>query len=103
MAFSKFLTKTGPDFQEDLWHERRYTEVNTMQKIEFISVIMNSEFASEKQSMVDVLSTIRLLTRDKDFEKRAQYYIAKASQGYLVDLQKIFFITISNCTLFPDE
>uniref|UniRef100_A8NZY8 Uncharacterized protein n=1 Tax=Brugia malayi TaxID=6279 RepID=A8NZY8_BRUMA len=69
MAFSKFLTKTGPDFQKDLWHERRYTEVNTMQKIEFISVIMNSEFASEKQSMVDVLSTILLVITYDELNK----------------------------------
>ncbi|VDN84659.1 unnamed protein product [Brugia pahangi] len=69
MAFSKFLTKTGPDFQEDLWHEIRYTEVNTMQKIEFISVIINSEFASEKQSMVDVLSTILLVITYDELNK----------------------------------
>lgn len=72
-----------------------YTEVNTMQEIEFISVIMNSKFASEKQSMVGVLCKDSVgnkfvveveLTRDKDFEKRIQYYVAKASQGNLVDI-----------------
>ncbi|VDO54795.1 unnamed protein product, partial [Brugia timori] len=40
-----------------------------MQKIEFISVIINSEFASEKQSMVDVLSTILLVITYDELNK----------------------------------
>ncbi|MDE5064164.1 Rpn family recombination-promoting nuclease/putative transposase, partial [Wolbachia endosymbiont of Drosophila tristis] len=49
------------------------------------------------------------LARDKGFEKRAQLYAAKAysrqadKSGKYVDLKKIFFIAISNCTLFPDK
>jgi hypothetical protein len=44
------------------------------------------------------------VARDKGFEKRAQLYAAKAysrqSCSYF-DLQKVYFIAISNCNLFP--
>ncbi len=94
------------------------TEVNTIQEVEFLSTIMDPEIASDKQSVVDVLCRdssgnryiIEMqLTRDKGFEKRAQLYAAKAysrqadKSGKYVDLKKIFFIAISNCTLFPDK
>ncbi|WP_341821402.1 Rpn family recombination-promoting nuclease/putative transposase [Wolbachia endosymbiont (group A) of Myopa testacea] len=94
------------------------TEVNTIQEVEFLSTIMDPEIASDKQSIVDVLCRdssgnryiIEMhLTRDKGFEKRAQLYAAKAysrqadKSGKYVDLKKIFFIMISNCTLFPDK
>ncbi|MDE5056944.1 Rpn family recombination-promoting nuclease/putative transposase [Wolbachia endosymbiont of Drosophila bicornuta] len=94
------------------------TEVNTIQEVEFLSTIMDPEIASDKQSIVDVLCRdssgnryiIEMqLARDKGFEKRAQLYAAKAysrqadKSGKYVDLKKIFFIAISNCTLFPDK
>ncbi|WP_353270411.1 Rpn family recombination-promoting nuclease/putative transposase [Wolbachia endosymbiont (group A) of Myopa testacea] len=94
------------------------TEVNTIQEVEFLSTIIDPEIASDKQSIVDVLCRdssgnryiIEMhLTRDKGFEKRAQLYAAKAysrqadKSGKYVDLKKIFFIVISNCTLFPDK
>ncbi|WP_265037391.1 Rpn family recombination-promoting nuclease/putative transposase [Wolbachia endosymbiont (group A) of Anomoia purmunda] len=94
------------------------TEVNTIQEVEFLSTIMDPEIASYKQRIVDVLCRdssgnryiIEMqLTRDKGFEKRAQLYAAKAysrqadKSGKYVDLKKIFFIAISNCTLFPDK
>jgi len=91
------------------------TEINTIQEIEFISTIMNPEIASERQSIVDVLCQDSVgnkfvvemqLARDKGFEKRAQYYAAKAysrQSGRYANLQKIFLIAISNCVLFPDK
>ncbi len=44
----------------------------------------------------------------KGFEKRttfaAKFYSRQADKsGKYVDLKKIFFIAISNCTLFPDK
>ncbi|MDR2978780.1 MAG: Rpn family recombination-promoting nuclease/putative transposase [Rickettsiales bacterium] len=91
------------------------TEVNVIQEIEFISTIMSPEIASERQSIVDVLCQDSVgnrfvvemqLTRDKGFEKRAQYYAAKAysrQSGKYANLQKIFFIAISNYILFPGK
>ncbi|WP_353282130.1 Rpn family recombination-promoting nuclease/putative transposase [Wolbachia endosymbiont (group A) of Aleiodes leptofemur] len=46
------------------------------------------------------------LARDKGFEKRAQLYAAKAysrQSGNYIDFKKVFFIAISNSTLFPTE
>ncbi len=86
-----------------------------IQEIEFLSTIMDPEIASDKQSIVDVLCkdsqgnkyiVEMQITRDKGFEKRAQLYAAKAysrQRGDYADLKKVFFIAISNKTLFPDE
>ncbi|WP_339047987.1 Rpn family recombination-promoting nuclease/putative transposase [Candidatus Mesenet endosymbiont of Phosphuga atrata] len=91
---------------------------STIQEVEFLSTIMNPEIASDKQSIVDVLCRDSVgnrfviemqLARDKGFEKRAQLYAAKAysrqldKSGKYIDLKKVFFIAISNCTLFPEE
>ncbi|WP_338405937.1 Rpn family recombination-promoting nuclease/putative transposase [Wolbachia endosymbiont (group A) of Longitarsus flavicornis] len=129
MAFSKFLDpKLDLTFKKIFGTERNQnilihflndilgcTEVNTIQEIEFISTIMNPEIASDKQSIVDVLCkdshgnryiAEMQLARDKGFEKRAQYYAAKAYSRQSIryaNLQKIFFIAISNCNLLPEE
>jgi predicted transposase/invertase (TIGR01784 family) len=95
-----------------------FTEINTIQEVEFLSTIMDPEIASDKQSIVDVLCrdstgaryVIEMqLARDKGFEKRAQLYAAKAysrqadKASKYFDLKKVFFIAISNCILFPDK
>ncbi|UPA54736.1 Rpn family recombination-promoting nuclease/putative transposase [Wolbachia pipientis] len=92
-----------------------FTGVNTIQDVEFLSTIMNPEIASDKQSIVDVLCkdlygnryiAEMQLARDKGFEKRAQLYAAKAysrQSGSYIDFKKVFFIAISNSTLFPPE
>ena len=79
---------------------------------------MDPEIASDKQSIIDVLCKDSIgnrfviemqLARDKGFEKRAQLYAAKAysrqldKSGNYIDLQKVFFIAISNCNLLPQE
>ncbi|MGL9759689.1 MAG: Rpn family recombination-promoting nuclease/putative transposase, partial [Wolbachia sp.] len=76
---------------------------------------MDPEIASDKQSIVDVLCKDSFgnryiaemqLARDKGFEKRAQLYAAKAysrQSGNYIDFKKVFFIAISNSTLFPTE
>ncbi|GFT91582.1 uncharacterized protein NPIL_261821 [Nephila pilipes] len=91
------------------------TEVNIIQEIEFINTVINPETPSERQSIVDVLCQDSVgnkfvvemqLARDKGFEKRAQLYAAKVysrQTDKYANLQKVFFIAISNCTLFPDK
>ncbi|BFD48182.1 MAG: Rpn family recombination-promoting nuclease/putative transposase [Wolbachia endosymbiont of Sergentomyia squamirostris] len=96
----------------------RFTEINAIQEVEFLSTIMDPEVASDKQSIVDVLCkdshgnryiAEMQLARDKGFEKRAQLYAAKAysrqldKSGNYIDLKKVFFIAISNCNLLPEE
>ncbi|WP_264711365.1 Rpn family recombination-promoting nuclease/putative transposase [Wolbachia endosymbiont (group A) of Andrena haemorrhoa] len=129
MALSKFLDpKLDLTFKKIFGTEKNknilihflndilgFTGVNTIQDVEFLSTIMNPEIASDKQSIVDVLCKDSYgnryiaemqLARDKGFEKRAQLYAAKAysrQSGNYIDLKKVFFIAISNSTLFPTE
>jgi predicted transposase/invertase (TIGR01784 family) len=64
-----------------------FTEINTIQEVEFLSNIMDTEIASDKQSIVDVLCrdsggakyVIEMqLALDKGFEKPAQLYAVTA-------------------------
>ncbi len=127
MALSKFLDpKLDLTFKKIFGTEKNknilihflndilgFTGVNAIQDVEFLSTIMNPEIASDKQSIVDVLCKDSLgnryiaemqLARDKGFEKRAQLYAAKAysrQSGNYIDFKTVFFIAISNSTLFP--
>ncbi|MGL9779815.1 MAG: Rpn family recombination-promoting nuclease/putative transposase [Wolbachia sp.] len=129
MAFSKFLDpKYDLPFKRVFGTEKNknilihflndilgFTGVNTIQDVKFLSTIMDPEIASDKQSIVDVLCKDSFgnryiaemqLARDKGFEKRAQLYAAKAysrQSGNYIDFKKVFFIAISNSTLFPTE
>ncbi|MFT4314319.1 MAG: Rpn family recombination-promoting nuclease/putative transposase [Wolbachia pipientis] len=129
MAFSKFLDpKLDLTFKKIFGTEKNknilihflndilgFTEINTIQDVEFLSTIMDPEIASDKQSIVDVLCKDSLgnryiaemqLARDKGFEKRAQLYAAKAysrQSGNYIDFKTVFFIAISNSTLFPSD
>ncbi|MGL5029330.1 MAG: Rpn family recombination-promoting nuclease/putative transposase, partial [Wolbachia pipientis] len=95
-----------------------FTGKNEIKDIEFLSTIQDPDIAAKKQSIVDVLCRDEnglqvivemQLARDKGFEKRAQLYAAKAysrqldKSGNYIDLQKVFFIAISNCNLLPEE
>ena len=95
-----------------------FTGKNAIQDIEFLSTIQDPDIASKKQSIVDVLcrdSTgvqciIEMqVAKTKGFEKRAQYYAAKAYSrqadkgGQYHDLKEIIFIAIADCILFPDK
>ncbi|NEV49662.1 Rpn family recombination-promoting nuclease/putative transposase [Wolbachia pipientis] len=132
MAFSKFLDpRNDLCFKKIFGTEKNknilihflndilgFTEINAIQEVEFLSTIMDPEVASNKQSIVDVLCkdshgnryiAEMQLARDKGFEKRAQLYAAKTysrqldKSGNYIDLKKVFFIAISNCTLLPEE
>ncbi|WP_353282481.1 Rpn family recombination-promoting nuclease/putative transposase [Wolbachia endosymbiont (group A) of Myopa testacea] len=132
MALSKFLDpKNDLSFKKIFGSEKNknilihflndilgFSGGNEIKEIEFLSTIMDPEIASDKQSIVDVLCKDSIghrfviemqLARDKGFEKRAQLYAAKAysrqldKSGNYIDLQKVFFIAISNCNLLPEE
>ena len=132
MAFSKFLDpKNDLSFKKIFGSEKNknilihflndilgFSSSDQIMEIEFLSTIMDPEIASDKQSIVDVLCKDSIgnrfviemqLARDKGFEKRAQLYAAKAysrqldKSGNYIDLQKVFFIAISNCNLLPEE
>ena len=91
-------------------------------EVEFLSPIQEPEIAIKKQSIVDVLCKDKegvqyIIEMQVDptlgFEKRAQYYAAKAycrqtnrgqeDDGKYANLKEIIFIAIADCVLFPDK
>ncbi|WP_447933106.1 Rpn family recombination-promoting nuclease/putative transposase [Wolbachia endosymbiont of Dactylopius coccus] len=132
MALSKFLDpKNDVAFRRIFGTEKNkdilihflndilgFTSKNAIQDIEFLSTIQDPDIASKKQSIVDVLcrdSTgvqwiIEMqVAKTKGFEKRAQYYAAKAYSrqadkgDQYHDLKEIIFIAIADCILFPNK
>ena len=91
---------------------------NKINDISFLSPIQDPEIASKKQSIVDVLCTdssgmqaiIEMqVVKTTGFEKRAQYYAAKAyiSQAkkgaQYHNLKEVIFIAIADFILFPNK
>ncbi|MDN5248291.1 MAG: Rpn family recombination-promoting nuclease/putative transposase [Wolbachia endosymbiont of Tyrophagus putrescentiae] len=132
MALSKFLdVKNDIAFKRIFGTEKNkdilihflndilgFTGVNEIKEIEFLSTIQDPEIASKKQSIVDVLckdeNGIQVIVemqiaKTKGFEKRAQYYAAKAYSrqadkgDQYHNLREIIFIAIADCILFPDK
>ncbi|MCC8369341.1 MAG: Rpn family recombination-promoting nuclease/putative transposase [Rickettsia endosymbiont of Oxypoda opaca] len=93
---------------------------NQITEIEFLNTIQDPDIASKKQSIVDVLckSGVQYIIEMQvdpsiGFEKRAQYYAAKAycrqtnrgreEDGKYSNLKEIIFIAIAGCILFPQK
>ncbi|MGV2433236.1 MAG UNVERIFIED_CONTAM: Rpn family recombination-promoting nuclease/putative transposase [Rickettsiaceae bacterium] len=93
-----------------------------IKEVTFLSTVQDPEIASKKQSIVDVLCKdsndtqyiIEMqVAETSGFEKRAQYYAAKAYSGQLnrgqgedglyKNLKEIIFIAIADFILFPDK
>ena len=93
-----------------------------IEEVTFISPIQNPVIASKKESIVDVLCTdksgIQIIVEmqvkpTKGFEKRAQYYAAKAyarqlnkgqeEDGKYYNLKEVVFIAIADYIVFPDK
>ena len=132
MALSKFLDpKNDVAFRRIFGTEKNkdilihflddilsFTGKNAIQDIEFLSTIQDPEIASKKQSIVDVLcrdeNGLQVIVemqvaKTKGFEKRAQYYAAKAYSrqadkgDQYHNLKEIIFIAIADCVLFPNK
>ncbi|WP_395463538.1 Rpn family recombination-promoting nuclease/putative transposase [Wolbachia endosymbiont of Cantharis cryptica] len=132
MAFSKFLDpKNDFAFRRIFGSEKNkdilihflndmlgFAGVNQIEDVSFLSPIQDPDIASQKQSIVDVLCTDSAGTqliiemqvaKTAGFEKRAQYYAAKAysSQAHKGDqyqnLRGVIFIAIADFILFPDK
>ncbi|MDN5248388.1 MAG: Rpn family recombination-promoting nuclease/putative transposase [Wolbachia endosymbiont of Tyrophagus putrescentiae] len=95
-----------------------FAGVNEIKEIEFLTTIQDPEIASKKQSIVDVLcrdsTGVQFIcemqvAKTKGFEKRAQYYAAKAYSrqadkgDQYHNLKEIIFIAIADCILFPNK
>ena len=95
---------------------------NQIEEVTFLSPIQDPEIASKKQSIVDVLCQDKngeqiivemQVAPTKGFEKRAQYYAAKAysrqlnkgknEDGQYYNLKEVIFIAISNYTIFKNK
>ena len=93
-----------------------------IESVEFLSPIQDPEIAYKKQSIIDVLcrdkNGVQIIVEmqvapTKGFEKRAQYYAAKAysrqlnsgsgEDGRYENLKEVIFIAIANCTIFKDK
>jgi predicted transposase/invertase (TIGR01784 family) len=93
-----------------------------IQEVNFQPTIQDPEIAAKKQSVVDVLckdaNGVQIIVEmqvspQEGFEKRAQYYAAKAYSGQLnrgkkeggryQDLKAVVFIAICNNTIFKDK
>jgi len=93
-----------------------------IKEVTFLSTIQDPEIASKKQSIVDILckdeNGVQIIVEmqvspQEGFEKRAQYYAAKAYSRQLykgkkegsryMDLKAVIFIAISDNIIFPDK
>lgn len=95
-----------------------FAKDHPIQTVSFLKTNQDPEIASKKQSLVDVLCTddqgrqyiIEMqVARTTGFEKRAQYYAAKAygrqlqqGDGY-EKLKAVIFIAITDFIMFPDK
>lgn len=97
-----------------------YKGSEVIEDVEFLSPIQDPEIASKKQSIVDILCKAKngaqiivemQVAPTKGFEKRAQYYAAKAYSRQLNKgkenkyhhLKEVIFIAIADCILFKDK
>ena len=93
-----------------------------IESVEFLSPIQDPEIAYKKQSIIDVLcrdkNGVQIIVEmqvapTKGFEKRAQYYAAKAysrqlnsgsgEDGRYENLKEVIFIAIADCIIFKDK
>ena len=95
-----------------------FKERATITEVTFLKTIQDPEVAARKTSVVDVLCTDQKghtyvvemqIAKEKGFEKRAQYYAAKAyaSQlkvsGKYYALKEVIFLAITKFVMFPNK
>ena len=136
MAISKFLDPKNDVAFKKVFGSEKHKDIlihfindilelqgnNQIEDVEYLSPIQDPEIASKKQSIVDVLckdrNGIQLIVEmqvapTKGFQKRAQYYAAKAysrqlnsgqeEDGIYQNLKEVIFIAIADCIIFPDK
>jgi predicted transposase/invertase (TIGR01784 family) len=136
MALSKFLDPKNDVAFKKVFGSEKHKDIlihfindilelecnNQIEDVEFLSPIQDAEIASKKQSIVDVLcrdkNGVQIIVEmqvapTKGFEKRAQYYAAKAysrqlnkgqeADGLYENLKAVIFIAIADYIVFPDK
>mgnify|MGYP002628543092 FL=1 len=136
MALSKFLDPKNDVAFKKIFGSEKHKDIlihfindvlelkdnDQIYEVEFLSTIQDAEIASKKQSIVDVLcrdkNGVQIIVEmqvapTKGFEKRAQYYAAKAysrqlnkgqeADGLYENLKAVIFIAIADYIVFPDK
>lgn len=95
-----------------------FTNDHQIKTVQFLKTNQNPDIASKKQSILDVLCidakgrqyiVEMQVVKTKGFEKRAQYYAAKAYSGQLNagdnynQLREVIFVAITDFVMFPDK
>ena len=95
-----------------------FTGENRIKTVTFLQTDQDPEIAAAKQSSVDVMCTDECgrqyivemqVVKGQGFEKRAQYYAAKAYSRQLMErdqysqLKEIIFLAITSFVMFPDK
>ena len=95
-----------------------FKEKAPIKEVSFLKTIQDPETAAKKTSIVDILCedtegnryiVEMQVAKEKGFEKRAQYYAAKAYisqmnvEGKYHNLKEIIFLAITNFTMFPNK
>jgi predicted transposase/invertase (TIGR01784 family) len=136
MAISKFLDPKNDVAFKKVFGSEKHKDIlihfindilelqgnNQIEEVEYLSPMQDPEISSKKQSIVDVLckdkNGVQIIVEmqvapTKGFEKRAQYYAAKAysrqlnsgqeADGKYQNLKEVIFIAIADCIIFPDK
>ena len=136
MALSKFLDPKNDIAFRKIFGSEKHKDIlihfindilelknnSQIEDVEFLSPIQDPEIASKKQSIVDVLcrdkNGVQIIVEmqvapTKGFEKRAQYYAAKAysrqlnkgheEDGRYHNLKEVIFIAIADCIIFEGK
>lgn len=136
MALSKFLDPKNDVAFRKIFGSEKHKDIlihfindilelkdqSQIEGVEFLSPIQDPEIAAKKQSIVDVLcrdkNGVQIIVEmqvapTKGFEKRAQYYAAKAysrqlnkgqeEDGRYHNLKEVIFIAIADCIIFESK
>ena len=136
MAISKFLDPKNDIAFRKVFGSEKHKDIlihfindilelkgnDQIEGVEFLSPVQDAEIAYKKQSIVDVLckdkNGVQIIVEmqvapTKGFEKRAQYYAAKAysrqlnsgqeEDGKYQNLKEVIFIAIADCVIFKDK
>ena len=95
-----------------------FSDDSKIEQVSFLKTNQDPEIASQKQSILDVLCTdptgrqyiVEMqVVQTTGFEKRAQYYAAKAYSRQLNEgekyreLKEVIFLAITDFVMFPDK
>ena len=95
-----------------------HEHIGQIQEVALLPTIQDPEIASKKQSILDILCRDQngvqyiiemQVARSKGFEKRAQFYAAKAYSTQLMragqyqDLKEVIFLAITDFVMYPDQ